>query len=484
MQIYWKKYKYLILLIIIGLILNYLYAVVTTATNAPFRYDDSITFLGQFMEAYLGQPFASKFDYFFMPAIYPHPKITLRIVTIACYHLFGEINFELLRYFTAFFVILFGVCIWHYSNVKKRILLFLPFAALLLIPNITNTWVVILGNTITSILIILTVVNLIKGRVLLSCLFAFLLTFNGPTGMFIFPIGLMVLFLVGNSESEKNKWTKYLIWIGFGIFAVWLFVTKVFKAEMPDGRNDGSLMVDNFQDLIGVIQMFFDTAFMTLKNAFGIPSIVLALLGIPLILFAAFKTYKEVGKGNYTLLIPFSVAIYYLALVGIISLYSYDSDLDNQTVYTRYECYSNYIMALLGFILTYTTKAYTVVDYVKIGAMILIAFAAQVQGFSTYFDFNGQRIVSAFGRRINVGIRTESMVKKSLETNDINYNIVRKFLVEDTYDLGKDLSWIKDYKNYRELLIYREAIDKGVYKNEKLYNSRGFIEEHIMFDSY
>lgn len=116
--------------------------------------------------------------------------------------------------------------------------------------------------------------------------------------------------------------------------------------------------------------------------------------------------------------------------------------------------------------------------------MVLICIAAQFSGFKTYYNFTGKRVVSAFERRINVGIRAEKKVKKDFKTNDINYNSVRKYFIDETSETDLDRSWLKTYKNYRELLIYRKAIDEGIYKNDKLYNSRGFIEEHIMFDSY
>jgi len=480
-----KKYQSRVwLIIIIALVLNYLYAVGTTATNSPFRFDDSVTFLAQFMDNYLDQDFGSKFDYFFMPAIHPHPKITLRIVSILSYHIFGEINFEGLRYLTSFCVILFAFGIWYFSNVKSRLLLFIPFVALLLVPNITNTWVVILGNTITSILVMVATHSLIKRRILLACLCGFLLTFNGPTGMFIFPIGLIILFLLSKTGNTKVKISDYLIWLGFASFSIWFFVIKVFKREMPEGRNDGSLNLDNLSDILGIARMFFDTTFTTLKNAIGIPTIILVLLGAPLILYAAYKTYRELLEKNTTLLIPLTVSFYYLALVGVISIVSYNSNIDTQTVYTRYECYSNYILSLLGFIVIYTTKSYTSRDYFKIVVLIIVAIAVQISGYKNYYTFTGKRVTSAFERRLRIGIRVESDVKEELETNDINYSIVRKIALENSKETEKQKYWIKEYKNYRELLIYREAIDKEVYYNSRIYDFDGFIEEYVLFDSY
>lgn len=214
-------FKVLVLFFISTPIWLYYYYSIQHAFNIPFwdEYDAALGLLNTWDSLSVGDRLRSLFRLHNEHRIFSyHTLVALQ------YEIFGKVNFTHLLIFSNLFLlpilwILYKLC----DGYLKHPAAFIPVVFFLFVPmhEISN-WGIMNMNGINLYLVVFASLYLLGkssfASFTASIALALLATFSYGSGMFVFPVGLLVLYLNKRVESKKI-W----IWIGIGIVAVMIY---------------------------------------------------------------------------------------------------------------------------------------------------------------------------------------------------------------------------------------------------------------------
>lgn len=435
--------------VLLAMLLSYIIYIYNTVSNAAFMLDDSKCYISQFIAFYIEGDLQSKFDFLIKPTNWPHPKLASRLASILLYTVFGSISFFNIKLIAAFGIISFTYLMYRYSDQKQNLLIFIPVFLVLWSPNISNHWAVMMSRPFSSILVLASFYFIVKDKILIAGLLSFLLSFNTSTGMIIFPIGLVLMAILHFYKLQKVSLIKWLTWILSGVLTIVFFYTKLLKGNTIKPRTEEEFSMFSLGELFELFEMLWGFVLLNVKLAYGLPSLVMMLIGFGSFLYVSYKVYVSVRNKKKNHLMYYFTLLHVLGTAAVGTVFLYDRSLSEQVLNPRYAIYSYYYLSLLAYLIL-ATKELKLTDYIKIG-MLTLAFIP-VLSFSLKYSSNiSSDLAVEFKERIADG------------------------LVKEKYMKRKNLDRLKgkEAKNYRELKIYRNAINRGLYVNEDLLDLKG-----------
>lgn len=201
------------MILIIVPILIYYYSVKRFAVNIPFidEYTDSLAWLNQYH--HLSTP-GDKFISLFQQAN-EHRIFAYFLTVLTEYSIFGSLNYIYIQWFGNLGMLVLLFLLAKLAGINKNNLLTIAPVALLLFvpqPELTDLGITTIGVLLHSIFVTAALFFLNKRGTInltIAILFAFIATFSFGSGMLVYFIGFVILFL--NNEKTLKDWSVWSI---------------------------------------------------------------------------------------------------------------------------------------------------------------------------------------------------------------------------------------------------------------------------------
>ena len=283
-------------LLVIGLlfptviITSFFYSVYQHSINFPF-FDDFYAILN-FLTRYITHPAIGERISILFEQHSEHRLVFDRVIALLEYYLLPEINFKSFILIGHIGLVVGLIVLYKAFRLRHphHIIYLLPIAPVIFsfryfetsfwpMAAMQNFWV--LAFALTSLYFLY---NGTQYSVYLSILFGWMATFTSGNGMMTFAAGAFVL-LINRDLFNREK----LIWLGCGLLAMGVYF---YQYEKPDNHPPIlQPMLDNPSGFLGYTLAF-------LGGNFSEDSRTAIIVGIILLLFVFFITYKQYHKEN------------------------------------------------------------------------------------------------------------------------------------------------------------------------------------------
>ena len=301
--------------------------------------DSWVAIVDQFQLRWLDVEGIDKFDYFFSPSNWPHPKIILRIFTVFDYYVFSNISMYRIDLYCNLGILLTVFLIYRIWCVKKIILL-IPIASIFLIVTRSNYWTVLsVGIGYSYLISILLFYCVFTRRHMLAFLLIFLAVFRSGAGFLILiPLSSALLYLLYKKELDIKNFILYLLVVLFNLVIFYnvtlggSFVSNRIKEfDVPFIERIGSLFMYYFQvaGSFPISEVFLNFESKYLKVFLGF-------------LISASYLYQLIksDKSNTKVRIGLCVGLYYILLCAIAAAINDNPEMLFEGVQNRYTHFS------------------------------------------------------------------------------------------------------------------------------------------------
>ena len=405
--------------------------------------DDSKCMIEQFAHNYLEGNLIQKLQYFFSISNWPHPKISIRLLTIFDYYLTGEINFIHIKFFSLLSFLGFGSLFYLLGNAKDKLVLSFPSLCVVFIPNISNHWAVLTSVPLTAMLCMLSFYFIYKDKLLLSILFCFLISFNAFDGIIVFGLAICLNLLL-NYKNLGERCLRIKLSLQLISFATVCFMLKVFviNVQRLDSRLDTNVASLSLGNFFEIFENFWSFSFMILRQTYNTGSFIFFIITFLLTVFASINVLKSFKEGDNNPLIFYFSFIYYLGFGLILSIYKFGENVDVFYLNYRFNINSFFTLSLLLYLLLYRTVClkYLILKVIVISAL-MIPLHIKSHSHLSKVIYNGFVQKRAIGEMI----KAKKAMRKTKK--------LRK----------QEIKYIEHYKIYSEY-----AIPYDLFTNEKL----------------
>ena len=205
--------------------------------NLPYAPDDAYIMLDQFRE--LLESRKSIGEFLFGITLYPHPKLTSRLLSLSSIVLFGEINFKFLQVIgnLSLFVLIYSM--WRHST--KSILIFFVMLGIGAIPIQNTFWSISITSLPFYYLFSFYTYKFYRSKKLTLLILAGLLTIYTSGQGFI---SLLLLGLISSIDSLKNRNLRKNIYSQISILLLlilWYLTIYLDKPPSTEAVNSSSI---------------------------------------------------------------------------------------------------------------------------------------------------------------------------------------------------------------------------------------------------
>ena len=374
--------------------------------------------------------FVDKLKYFFSTSVFPHAKLIGRFLTsISNFFGFG-VNYGLLKLMGNFTLLAIPIIYYRKSRINQ-LFFFIPIFILILSPLRNNHWIgPITGYPFLFLLFLLTCEFIIKRKIYLAGLLAFIVCFTHSPGLVVFPIGYLIILFTYWSEKKALVITTLMWTIIFAISAaVYYNLVIVDLQRFSRGKKfqESEWSIKRVVSLMNYFIRFVSLPvseynFLNPKEIKSLPILIMA----GLIIYTFFKSNFTVDKKQLPWL---GLLLFSLTPAVLACLSNDDPSTNEEIVAPRYIMYSIFIwVSAIMFIITTNKTIYSdKVKYIFSVALIIILVPFLVQNTNRSFDiyqltryYWGHRLsgnpVSIKGNSISYS-RESKVYQKAIENN-------------------------------------------------------------------
>jgi len=426
-----------VIVLICSPIIYYFYLLNVFAVNVPHQ-DDYSTIL-RFMNNYFA-PSADKLSLLFTQTSTEHRLAFNRLVSLATYYLFDEVNFKFIIFIGNLSLIVIFSYLFKISNLKSKNSLFIVCAYLLFQTEHweSMTWAMAaISNYYVLLFSLLSIYYLHQKSVsgfYLSILFGIIATYTNGNGLFIFYINLVALIVEGISTAHTTDFVpifpnNFVIYLLFTVVVTFLYFWTYTKTT--------------HQDTIWLIfsnPLFFLKHFLLmLGSGFALDNISIGItVGILALSTTVWLGYKQYFLNNPNL---FYFLLFIMSSILVASILRAGGGVLEQALSSRYKLYSVLIIVLLLLsMVEYLEKNNTLNRYL-LGILVCLSIS-----FSLYsFDKNNESLINR---------------QKMLTTG------IKHFAVQEYTEFATIIHAQRPEKTIPNL---QRAINRGYYKIPKQY---------------